>query len=479
MLYQNVSKYGLATHLALAAALPAALAQFVSGSTLAVLILWMSLVAAIWILMEPSVLSGETISGARMRVLSRISRDPLAWFFAVAVLFALARWLNNGVRLAFDAETSIWAVAEPAVSFLPASTSEAGLFPLAIAVLMAVVIIGVKHGLGRNARIWFGIAAGAVSATGAVAAAIHAGLDMEPFRSEACAVFGAPCFYGSMYALFLPAAVACGFQAEGCGMTKSRLVFAWAVAGNSLGAYFFLPGLLGAAYLAVSALIALMSIVVLKIRSGAASAARAASMLAFGVVLAVFTSILLPSTAVQESKAAGFDVEKAFPPALADRNEALTRIAKAIWLEHPWSGAGAGAFVLQAPFSAGKDDWTVLPPEPSIGPDGYLTLIAERGIAGALICLIGLGFLLQFWIARLIGSFAHQKLQDEGRSWFLNTPVVVWAGPLVLLAFLADAWFSSGFLLTGLPACVAAALPLAAASFPKVKRDVGNEEKEK
>ena len=101
MLYQNVSKYGLATHLALAAALPAALAQFVSGSTLAVLTLWMSLVAAIWILMEPSVLSGETISGARARVLSRIFRDPLAWFLAVAVLFALARWLNNGVRLAF------------------------------------------------------------------------------------------------------------------------------------------------------------------------------------------------------------------------------------------------------------------------------------------------------------------------------------------------------------------------------------------
>ena len=250
-------------------------------------------------------------------------------------------------------------------------------------------------------------------------------------------------------------------------MTKSRLVFAWAVAGNSLGAYFFLPGMLGTAYLAISALIAVLSIAVLKIRSGAASAARAASMLAFGVVIAVFTSILLPSTAVQESKAAAFDVEKAFPAALADRNEALTRIAHAIWLEHPWSGAGVGAFVLQAPFAAGKDDWTVLPPRPSIGPDGYLTLMAERGIAGALLCLVGVGFLLQFWIFRLIGSFAYQKLQDEGRSWFLNVPVVVWVGPLVLLGFLADAWFSSGFLLTGLPACVASALPLAAASFPK------------
>ena len=479
MLYQNISKYGLATHLALAAALPAALAQSVSGSVLSIAMLWVSLSAVLWMLIEPSVLSGETVSTARMRVISHVIRDPLVWFLLVAILYAFVRWLNNGVRLAFDAETSIWAVKEATLPFLPASTANEGLFPMALVISMGVVVIGVKHALGRNARLWFGIAAGAISAVGAVTSAVFVGMAMEPFRSSALSSIGAPVFYGSMYALFLPMTLACGIQAEECGMTKSRLVFAWAVAGNGLGAYLFLPGILSVAYLSVSVVVAALALAILKIRSGAAAAARAAAMLAFGIVLAVFSSILPSFEEVQKNKAESLDAEKAFSPALADRNEALFRISKAIWLEHPWGGAGVGAFALQAPFVAGKEDWTVLPPQPSIGPNGFLTLISERGIVGASLWLLGFALLLQFWFARLIGSFAWQKLQDEGRSWFLNVPPVVWTGPLILLLFLADAFFSSGFPLTALSACVAAALPLAAASFPKKKCFTDNEEKEK
>ena len=485
MLYQNISKYGLATHLALAAALPAALAQFVSGSALSLAMLWVSLSAVLWIVMEPSVFSGETVSSARARVISHIIRDPLAWFFGVAILFALFRWLNNGVCLAFDAEKSIWAVKEASLSFLPASTGDQGLFPLALAISIGVVVIGVKHALGRNARLWFGIAAGAVAAVGAVAAAVCAGMTMEPYHSATTSDFGSPLFHGSMYALLLPVTIACGIQAEGCGMTKSRLVFAWAVAGNGLGAYLFLPGLLSVSYLAVSALIAVIALAVQKFRSGVASAARAAAMLAFGVILAVFTAILPSFDDAHGAKSEGLDVEKAFSPALADRNEALFRISKAIWLEHPWGGAGVGAFVLQAPFIAGKEDWAVLPPQPSIGPNGFMTLIAERGIVGSGVWLLWLALLLQFWFARLIGSFAWQKLQDEGHAWILNIPPLAWAGPMVLTLFVADAFFSSGFPLTALPICVAAALPLAAASFPKVKKSteskpgVDSKEKEK
>ena len=215
MLYQNVSKYGLATHLALAAALPAALAQFVSGGALPVAMLWVSLSAVLWMLIEPSVLSGETVSSARARVISHVIRDPLVWFLVVATLFAFIRWLNSGVRLVFEAETSIWTVKEAALSFLPASTGNEGLFPMALVISMGVVMIGVKHALGRNARLWFGIAAGAISAVGAVAAAVCVGMAMEPFRSSALSGFGATAFYGSMYALFLPMTLACGIQAEG------------------------------------------------------------------------------------------------------------------------------------------------------------------------------------------------------------------------------------------------------------------------
>ena len=478
MLYQNVSKYGLATHLALAAALPAALAQFVSCDVLAGVMFWVSLAASIWILMEPSVFSGETISGARARVLHRVFRDPLAWLFLVVVVFAFVRWLNSGVRLAFDAEASVWAVKEAAATFLPASSGNEGLFPLALAISMGVVVIGVKHALGRNARLWFGIAAGVASATGACIAVIQAGMGVEPFHTSALASFGTPCLWGSMYAMFLLVTVACGIEAEGRGMTKSRLFFAWSVAGNGMGAYLFLPGLLSVAYLSLAALVAIVAIVLLKQRSGAAAAARATSMLAFGIIMATFATILPPYAEIQEAKVKGFAIETAFPPALADRNAALARISKAIWMDHPWSGVGIGAFKLHAPFSAGKDDWAVLPPQPTVGPNGYFTLVTERGIVDALLWCAVIAMLVYFWVFRFIGSFKWQRQQDEGRSWFLNISAVVWVGPLALLACLVDAWFSSNFPLTALAGCMMAALSLAAASFPKAKQDTDKKESE-
>ena len=125
----NVSRFGLATHLALAAALPAALAQFVSVHTLSVSMLWIALAAWIWMMFEPSVLSGETVSRARSRMFGCMIRDPFAWFMLVAVLFALIRWLNSGVALSYDPEKTLWLVKEPAMSIMPASSGAAGFLP--------------------------------------------------------------------------------------------------------------------------------------------------------------------------------------------------------------------------------------------------------------------------------------------------------------------------------------------------------------
>ncbi len=477
MLSQDVSKYGLATHLALAAALPAALAQFVSANALACTVLWLSCLSLVWLLMEPSVYSGETVSAARWRVIHGVLRDPLAWFLAFVILFACCRWLNNGVKLAFDPEAAAWSVKDPALTFLPASAGESGFLPFALVCSSLPVILGVKHALGRNARLWFGIFLGAVSASGAFAAAIYAGIGDAEFKAMALRSFGASFFLGSMYALFLPLSVACGIEAEERGMKKSRLVFAWSVAGNALGAYVFLPMLLAIPYLLISALLAVVALVLAARRANAAVAARASSMLFFGVIIAVFTFMVLPGADIQARKMEGLEIEKSFPSALADRNEALRRISKTMWLGHPWSGVGVGAFGLHAPFCATKEDWTVLPPEPKDGSNGYFTLIAERGIVGGLIWLAGLGFLLWFWGRRLCGAFVWQKEQDEGRAFLQNLPAVVWAGPLVLIACAVDAWFSSGFPLTPLATCAMAALSLSAAAFPKAKRKTDEEEK--
>jgi hypothetical protein len=470
MFYQNISRYALATHLALAAALPAALTQFVSCDTVAKTMLWTSLFAWIWMFAEPSVRRGETVSRAVSRVANAIIRDPLAWLGGFAVLFAFSRWLNSNVALVYDAEKTVWSVCAPGAEFLPASSGNAAFFPLALAVTIVTVVLGVRHAIGKNARVWFGVCSASVSATGAIAAVICAGYGPEEFKNAALMSFGAENFIGAMYALFLPMAMACGIEAEERNMSGSRLFFAWAVAGNAAGAFMFLPGILGVAYLLLSVAVAVISFAVIKRRAGAAATARAASMLLFGVVLAAISVVLPPYAEIQKSKIAGLDPEVAFTDDLSDRNAALNRISQAMWMEHPWSGVGLGEVKLNTPFFADKEEWTVLPPEPSIGSNAYFTLIAERGIAGALLCVVFVGFLLWNWVYGLLGSFSKMNESDEGYPWFYTVSPSVWVGPLVLLATAADAWFSNGLISTALALCAASAMALSAASFPGVKR---------
>ena len=59
MWHKLITKYGLATHLALLASLPWALLPFLSERSLAITILWLSLLAGLWLLVEPSILGGE------------------------------------------------------------------------------------------------------------------------------------------------------------------------------------------------------------------------------------------------------------------------------------------------------------------------------------------------------------------------------------------------------------------------------------
>lgn len=471
MVNQDVSRYGLATHLAIAAALPVALSQFVSASVLGCCTLWVSAFAALWMVMEPSVFAGETVSMARRRMVGAMVRDPFVWFLMFAVLFSMIRWLNSDIRLVFSPETAVWTVKEPTMAIMPASSGDAGFLPFSLIVAAAMVMIGVRHALGRNARLWFGVFAGAVSATGAMAAVICAGLGMEPFKSAAMATFGAPSFPGSMYALLLPVAVACGVEAEERGITKSRLLLAWAVAGNAAGAYVFLPMLLSLPYLALSAVAAAFALALAKCRKSAAIMARGLAMLSLGIVMAATAIITMPGQDVRSSKIGGLEVEKAYPSALVDRNAALRRIAKTMWLTHPWSGVGVGAFPLQASFNADEEDWSVLPPQPKSSGDWYTNLIAERGIVGGLMWAIAVGFLLCFWCVRLVGAFRWRSEQNEGFSPSLNVPAVAWIGPLVLVAAAVDVWFSAGLPVASVPVCIAVAMPLAAASFPKPRRN--------
>ena len=65
MFQRLVTKFGLAAHIAILAALPPVLQPFLAPDDLGVVMLWLSAFAVLWFLLSPSILPGEGLTLAR------------------------------------------------------------------------------------------------------------------------------------------------------------------------------------------------------------------------------------------------------------------------------------------------------------------------------------------------------------------------------------------------------------------------------
>ena len=92
-----ITRYGLATHLALLASLPFVLFPFLSTSRLAEVIFCLSGITFLWLLVEPSMRAGEHLSLARRRVFGSLVRDVAFWFLLCVLAVSFVRYLNSGV----------------------------------------------------------------------------------------------------------------------------------------------------------------------------------------------------------------------------------------------------------------------------------------------------------------------------------------------------------------------------------------------
>ena len=126
-----ISKYALAAHLSILATAPLFLFPFFGDAEVAKVLLWLSLSAFVWMVMEPSRREGERMHDARRRFSREFLKDPLMWFSALWCVIAVARWCNSGVSMAYDAELSAWSLKAPAMMFFPGSAEACGLLPFA------------------------------------------------------------------------------------------------------------------------------------------------------------------------------------------------------------------------------------------------------------------------------------------------------------------------------------------------------------
>ena len=377
-----ITRYGLATHLALLASLPFVLFPFLSTALLSEVIFWLSGISFLWLLIEPSMRAGEHLSIARRRVISSLMRDIAFWFFLFVLLVALVRYLNADVAL--DYVQDEWIVREPTCPGLPASSGTFGLLPLAVLTGVSVVVLGIRHGIGLTGRISFGMTTSFLMGLGGVIEVVCACAQVPAFMGAAKAdilegPFWAP-FWGPGFGVWLICALAFGAQAEARKWGGARVPYCLAVAGNACGLLFFSPPAVSTMFLVVAALVAVFCLAYLGRAGSVSASARNLVLMLVGLATPFFfLSALLPDEfefdgcvrtngSVTELakepvqnifsvKAGGFlAIDKDQSDAYRALAPVLSGIAKSVWKKHPWYGAGTGAFRLHVPFVATKDD---------------------------------------------------------------------------------------------------------------------------
>lgn len=473
MIQKFLSKYGLASHLALLAALPLALTPFLSAATLASVVFWLTAFAAVWLFVEPSVRVGEHLSLARARVRSELLLDPVFWFVLLLVAVAVVRWMNGGIELFYDAEQSNWLVKDPRWPVLPSSTGDSGRLPFAVALASLIVLCGIRHGIGLMARAAFGVIGAFVAGLGGFAAAGCAGAGLAAFVPWMSAGFADSPFWPSCFGVWLVVGIVSGVQAESRRWGAARLPFALGVAGNMAALLFFAPPLLAVAWLVLALGVLIFSLFYLN-RSGSTGAvARNCALALFGLALPVLLVMTLMPESVRALKLASLSPALALGEGYREAAGALSRISKAMWMEHPWTGTGLGAFGLHAQFLAEKADWQVIPMLPKYATSGYWTFLAERGIVGCALLAILLGMLLTTWGTRLGGAFLYLRHKDDADIFPFAVPPVAWIAPFCVVLLAAEPVFSPSC--TEPCALFALVIPLAlsAAAFPKGRKSGG------
>lgn len=445
-----IGKYGLAAHLALVVVAP----LFFTPTA----VMWLSALAAIWFLKEPSRVGFEQLHDARKRVLSALWRDPVFWVFLFLAIMALVRCVNNGITLAYDAENASWSVTSPACTFLPGSADGVG-FRFFSGAFAAFILVSIcRHALGRSARFAFFLVSSTLSAVGAgvMLFLLHSGNDWAV--KESTLSLQNPDFIGSVFGVFLVGAIAALYFTFDRQWYRAMPFAMLAVCGNAAGLFAFAPPILHCIFASAACVIFLYAFVYA--RKNLPSHAEFKYMVLFGLsmTLAWLAAVGALGEAGVEARVEPYTTGVFLGDEYRSLRDALSSISAEIWKASPWFGRGLGSFPMEMGFHVTEEQWSFIPALQSAPLNGYWMLLAERGIVGA--------FLLAVPILLLAGYYVRSLASGVVRA--LPNPAA-WAGCLAGIAAVVSLMFSVTLLSPGFAAAVAAYFSVSINAFPKEK----------
>ena len=398
-----VSKYALAAHLALLAVAPLVLYPFLGAEDSGVVVLWLTLSAALWILLEPSRRSDEMLNDARLRTAYGIVRDPVFWVFVLLSALAAARWANSGVSAAYDAASGKWALSKPAAPFLPSAAAGRGFLEFASTLSLAVAVAGCRHALGRSARLSFLLCSSLFAACGAVAAIVCAWAGVPGIVRNMALDFPPQPFCGGAYGVWMLSgivALAGGLESR---WNKLLLLFSFAIGGCAAGVFYFAPPTASLLWGGLAVVFVAACGTRLFFVSAPIDAMRFAAGIFIASAAPVAVAVALAPEDATAAKTACFASWNLFPDGFWALRQRLSEIAVAVWRNHVWTGSGLGTFPLEARFAATAADWDLWGPSaPFCALHGWRHFLAENGIAGVAAFAAPFAFISFTWLRRAL-----------------------------------------------------------------------------
>lgn len=454
-----ISKFALAAHLALAMVSPLFLFPFgAQPSTVAVVMAWLTLSAAVWLFMEPSRFADEMLHDARVRLARSIIVDPLFWTFAVLFIVATIRMFNGGVGMGYDAEKLIWTLKTQKWSAMPGVVEGYGVVEMMIVVTACVVVMGCRHALGKSARLFFLFSSCFIAALAALTALVCLAYDLPAVKSATAVAFSKPDFVGVGFGVF----ALCGIVSiTGAFESKwNKYVFIHVLSLGACAAAFLLfspPETI--ALFAIAAIILIL--VSFSWAMGTLGPTKSLKCFFSFVGAGVFTTLLIIcffDDAILSARFAPFKGAGFFQGTFFDVRNALSAIAAKVWTEHPWIGSGLGSFPYDIRFIATQEDWNILGINQHTPLSAWWYIIAERGISGALAFAVPFGM--------MVFTFIHRLTRIMTKPFFVPGVVL---GLVVIAVAVAESFVDISFLRPETLIACAAIFSISANSLPPLK----------